>query len=136
MIMKKIFAVSLFLFFCVKGYGQIIVNADGTHSILTGSHIINSNGTVSVQHGSHIVNSDGTVSVQHGSVIVNTNGRHSIILGPPKEDNNNQPLDPLTNNKQRKNQQLYFKGRMNDITSGLDRFDVKRKAKKEERRKK
>lgn len=64
-------------------YGQVIVNPDGTHSVVHGSVIVNPNGTHSVIHGSGsnavIVNPDGTHSVKHGSVIVNPNGTHSTI---------------------------------------------------------
>lgn len=138
--MKKVFAISLFVFFCAEVQGQIIVNADGTHSIQSGSHIINPNGTVSVQHGPHIINSDGSVSVIHNSVIVNNNGSHSTILSPAKKDDNkddsNSSFGLLFNqkrDKQQKKQQFHFKSRMLGAAARLDKFDAERKARKQER---
>ena len=46
------------------GKAQVIVNPDGTHSVLTGNVI---------------VNADGTHSVLHGNILVNPNGTHSVI---------------------------------------------------------
>jgi len=138
--MKKVFAIGLFVFFCAKVQGQIIVNADGTHSIQHGLHIINPNGTVSVQHGPHIINSDGSVSVQHGSVIVHANGSHSTAQGllekDDSKDHRNNSFELLSDqqrNKQQKNQQFYFKGRMAGAAAKLDRVDAQRKARKQEK---
>jgi len=119
--MKKVFAICLFVLVCAKVQGQIIVNADGTHSI---------------QHGSHIINPNGTISVQHGSVIVNTNGGHSTIQGlPGKDDSKDLPNHSLEllSNKQQKNQQLYFKSRMAGAAARLDKVDTERKARKQEK---
>lgn len=139
--MKKVFVISLFIFFYVHVQGQIIVNADGTHSIQHGPHIINPNGTVSVQHGPHIINSDGSVSVKHGSVIVNTNGSHSTVLGQPEKDDNkdnrNHSLELLSNEntkKQQKSHQFYFQSRMMGTAARLDRFDAERKVRKQEKK--
>ncbi|TCK85090.1 hypothetical protein [Albibacterium bauzanense] len=134
--MKKVFAISLFVFFFVNVQGQIVVNADGTHSIQHGPHIINPNGTISVQHGPHIINSDGSVSVKHGSVIVNTNGSHSTILGSERDDSNHS-LELLSNKdaeKQQKSHQFYFQSRMMGTAARLDRFDAERKIRKEEKK--
>jgi len=134
--MKKVFAIFLFVLFCAKVQGQIIVNADGTHSIQHGLHIINPNGTVSVQHGPHIINSDGSVSVQHGSVIVHANGSHSTVQGLPEKDDSKDYRNhsfELLSNKQQKNQQLHFKARMMGAAARLDRVDAERKARKQEK---
>lgn len=112
------------------------MNADGTHSIQSGSHIINPNGTISVQHGPHIINSDGSVSVQHGSVIVNANGNHSTVQGLPEKDDSkdsrNQSFE-LLSNQQQENQQFYFQSRMMGAADRLDRVDAERKARKQEK---
>lgn len=68
----------LWMIFCllcaVNIAGQVIVNSDGSHSIISGNVIINSG-------GSH--------SVKSGNVIINPNGSHTLITGN----------DPLKSNK-------------------------------------
>lgn len=60
---------------------QVVVNPDGSHSVVHGSVIVNPDGTHSTIHGNVIVNSDGTYSTIHGPVVVNPNGTHSILVG-------------------------------------------------------
>ncbi|WP_258862042.1 hypothetical protein [Sphingobacterium spiritivorum] len=62
--MKKLIFTGLLLTCLATVSAQIVVNSDGTHSVVTGSHIINSNGTVSTVHGDHIIGSDGSISVK------------------------------------------------------------------------
>lgn len=77
----KPFLVSIAICFaCAQlGKAQVIVNPDGTHSVVTGNVIVNPNGTHSVIHGNVIVNPNGTHSVLHGNILVNPNGTHSVI---------------------------------------------------------
>jgi metallo-beta-lactamase class B len=62
-------------------HGNVIVNPDGTHSTVHGNVIVNPNGTHSTVHGNVIVNPDGTHSTVHGNVIVNPDGTHSTVHG-------------------------------------------------------
>ncbi|RZJ86909.1 MAG: hypothetical protein EOO20_17255 [Chryseobacterium sp.] len=62
-------------------FSQVVVNSDGTHSIVTGNVIVNPNGTHSVITGNVIVNPNGTHSVIHNNVIVGSDGSHSVIHG-------------------------------------------------------
>ena len=67
----------------------VVVNSDGTHSVIVGNVIVNPDGTHSTIHGSGntkvVVNSDGTHSTVHGSgntkVVVNSDGTHSTVHG-------------------------------------------------------
>ncbi|EFK58795.1 hypothetical protein [Sphingobacterium spiritivorum] len=79
--MKKLIFTGLLLTCLATVSAQIVVNPDGTHSVVSGSHIINSNGTVSAIHGDHIISSDGSISAIHGNHIVNSNGTISAIHG-------------------------------------------------------
>jgi hypothetical protein len=117
---KKIFysAVSLFVG-CYAVAQSIVVNPDGTHSIMahTGnaSTIINSNGghATVINHGSTsiIVNPDGTHSTafNHGSIsiVVSPTGMHSIVFhndGAVKQLSkvNSDELDPIFVSKHEK----------------------------------
>lgn len=70
------------IIFVTDVIGQtVVVNSDGTHSVIHGNVIVNSNGTHSTIHGNVIVNSDGTHSTVHGNVIVNPDGTHSTVHG-------------------------------------------------------
>jgi hypothetical protein len=62
--MKKVLLLLASSIVASGSYAQIIVNPDGTHSVV---------------HGDVIVNPDGTHSVRHGNVIVSPNGRHSTV---------------------------------------------------------
>ena len=62
-----------------KAEGQVVVNSDGTHSVVTGNVVVNSDGTHSVITGNVVVNPNGTHSVIAGNVIVSPNGSHSVI---------------------------------------------------------
>lgn len=100
--MKNLFVLALGVFALPTLGQQIILNPDGTHSVVHGSVIVNPNGTHSTIHqasqhtvvvnpnGTHstmiktgsnaiIVNPNGTHSVKIGSVIVNPDGSHSTI---------------------------------------------------------
>lgn len=66
------------------GRAQVVVNPDGSHSIVTGSVIVNPDGSHSVKSGNIIVNPNGTHSVIAGNVIVNPDGSHSILSGIKK----------------------------------------------------
>lgn len=133
--MKIGISIGAFMLLCSQALGQVVVNADGTHSIQHGPHIINPNGTISVQHGPHIIQSDGTISTTHGSTIVN----------PPESVSSKQELlnanqtgqTHLAGEKlhaQSKNQGAVFKLRLGSAADRLDRFDEERKTRKEERR--
>ncbi|MEJ7559563.1 MAG: hypothetical protein WKF66_14740 [Pedobacter sp.] len=50
--------------FIKSGMAQVIVNSDGSHSLITGNVV---------------VNSDGTHSILNGNILVNPNGTHSLI---------------------------------------------------------
>jgi quinol monooxygenase YgiN len=82
---KYIGAILLCASICLAGleqaHSQVVVNPDGTHSVISGNVIVNPNGTHTVVPGSVIVNPDGTHSVPTGNVIVNPNGTHSVITG-------------------------------------------------------
>lgn len=58
---------------------QVIVNPDGTHSVVHGNVVVNPDGTHSPIHGNVIVNPNGTHSVVQGNVIENSDGTHSTI---------------------------------------------------------
>ncbi len=64
-----------------KGQAQVVVNSDGSHSVVTGNVIVNSDGSHSIMSGNVIVNPNGTHSVIAGNVIINPNGTHSVIAG-------------------------------------------------------
>lgn len=68
------------------GQAQIIVNPDGTHSVVTGNIVVNPNGTHSIIAGNIVVNPDGTHSVMAGNVVVNPNGTHSVLTGKTPAD--------------------------------------------------
>lgn len=58
---------------------QVIVNPDGTHSVVTGNIIVNPNGTHSVVVGNVIVNPNGSHSVIHGNTLVGPDGSHTFF---------------------------------------------------------
>ncbi len=60
-------------------YAQVIVNPDGTHSVVHGSHIVSPDGNISAIHGNHIVGSDGKISVVHGNHIISLDGNISVV---------------------------------------------------------
>lgn len=64
-----------------KAIGQIVVNPDGTHSVVSGNVIVNPNGTHSIVTGNVVVNPNGTHSVIHGNILVGPNGSHSVMHG-------------------------------------------------------
>jgi hypothetical protein len=83
--------ISLFVVMAGKAAGQtVIVNPDGTHTIVTGNVIVHPNGTHSVIHkagdNSVIVGPDGRHTVVMGSkesgtkTIIHPDGRHSVML--------------------------------------------------------
>lgn len=61
------------------GKAQVVVNPDGTHSVVVGNVVVNPDGTHSVIAGNVIVNSNGTHSVIVGNTLVNPDGSHSAI---------------------------------------------------------
>ncbi len=67
--------------FASNAFAQVIVNSDGSHSVVHGNVIVNSDGSHSINTGNVIVNSDGSHSIKTGNVIVNSDGSHSIING-------------------------------------------------------
>lgn len=69
------------------GLAQIVVNPDGTHSIVAGNVAINPDGTHSVIMGNIAINPNGTHSVITGNIIVNPNGTHSVLVGGSQEEN-------------------------------------------------
>lgn len=78
-------------------YGQgVIVNPDGTHSVVTGSIIVNPNGTHSTIHGSVVVNPNGTHSILTGSTLINPNGTTSILTAAQKKDDSNSSFPNTT----------------------------------------
>ncbi|QEC51100.1 hypothetical protein EDD80_101437 [Anseongella ginsenosidimutans] len=83
--MKKILFMALLALGGTMAQAQVVVNPDGSHSVVHGSVIINPNGTHSVIHGSVVVNPDGTHSVLAGPVIINPNGGVSQFLSPNQE---------------------------------------------------
>ncbi len=74
-----VLCVPLWLACTQNGNGQVIVNPDGTHSIVTGNVIVNPNGTHSVIHGNIIVNPNGSHSVIHGNILVGPDGSHTFF---------------------------------------------------------
>lgn len=60
--MKFQLLVILLLFFAVTHGQGVIVNPDGTHSVITGSVIVNPNGTHSILAGSTLINPNGSTS--------------------------------------------------------------------------
>lgn len=67
--------------FTLENYGQgIIVNPDGTHSVVTGNVVVNPDGTHSVINGSTILNPNGTTSTISGSSVISSNGLMSTYL--------------------------------------------------------
>lgn len=67
-------------FACTQvAHGQVIVNPDGTHSVVTGNIIVNPDGTHSVVVGNVIVNSNGSHSVIHGNILVGPDGSHAFL---------------------------------------------------------
>lgn len=77
--MKQLLVFGALIFTCSVLCGQIIVNADGTHSIVAGLHTHNSDGTVSVIHGNHLIHQNGSVSVIPGSPIIDQNDKTSVL---------------------------------------------------------
>lgn len=82
--MKKYFSVILLcapLWFAGTqiAHSQVIVNPDGTHSVVTGNVIINPDGTHSVLVGNVIVNPNGSHSVIHGNILVGPDGSHTFL---------------------------------------------------------
>jgi hypothetical protein len=77
---KSILCTTLVLFLAHHvGRAQVVVNPDGSHSVLAGNVVVNPNGTHSVIAGNVVVNSNGTHSVIMGNVLVNPDGSHSKI---------------------------------------------------------
>lgn len=138
--MKPGIIIGLFMLLCSAVLGQVIVNADGTHSIQHGPHIINPNGTISVQHGPHIIHSDGTVSVDHGSGIINPNGS----ISKKQELLNDDTTAPILHTEETprfsstvtelNNQKFFFNLRLGSAADRLDRLDAERKSRKEDRK--
>lgn len=60
-------------------HSQVIVNPDGTHSVVTGNVIVNPDGTHSVLMGNVIVNPNGSHSVIHGNILVGPDGSHTFL---------------------------------------------------------
>ncbi len=61
---KQLLFFAAFVLFTAVVYGQgVVVNADGTHSVVVGTIAINPNGTHSVIHGNIAVNPDGSHSI-------------------------------------------------------------------------
>ncbi|MGV3706361.1 MAG: hypothetical protein ACO1NU_13380 [Arcticibacter sp.] len=84
---KGVFCLSVIWFsYSAIGQAQIIVNPDGTHSVVTGNIVVNPNGTHSIIAGNIVVNPDGTHSVVAGNVVVNPNGTHSVLTGKTSAD--------------------------------------------------
>lgn len=143
-IMKKVFAIGLFLFICAQLQAQIIINSDGTHSVQHGMHAVNLDGTISAIHGNHLIHSNGTISVIHGSTIVNPNGTVGVQHGIALNDNvamvngffnKKGSKESISNTKFQNKQQVLFRGRMINLSFHLDKADDQEKSKKEEKRK-
>jgi surface antigen len=77
--MKKIVFILVAAFAVGPLCAQVIVNSDGTHSVVHGNVIVNSDGSHTIIQDNVIVNSNGTHSTIHGNVIVNSDGSHTII---------------------------------------------------------
>jgi|GEM_PF-1768141 len=74
---KAIFCLSAIWFSSYAiGQAQIVVNPDGSHSVVIGNIVVNPN---------------GTHSVIMGNIVVNPNGTHSVLIGDPpaNQDGNN-----------------------------------------------
>jgi hypothetical protein len=82
--MKRVFLLLAAIIIAFGSYAQVIVNPDGTHSVVHGDVVVNPNGTHSVIHGNVVVNPNGTHSVIHGNVIVNPDGSYSTAHGRGK----------------------------------------------------
>lgn len=139
-VLKTGVIIGLFMLLCGQALGQVVVNADGTHSIQHGPHIINPNGTISVQHGPHIIHSDGAISVQHGPHTIQPNGTLSVSHGlniinsdgsnSIKHEETPQSSSTITVSNNRK---FIFSLHLGSAADRLERLDVERKTRKEDR---
>jgi hypothetical protein len=124
-VMKIGISIGAFMLLCSQALGQVVVNADGTHSIQHGPHIINPNGTISVQHGPHIIHPDGKISVVHGSTIINSTGDLSLKKDLLSDSNTyrtyriGEPPNPSTITVS-KTQKLFFNLRLGSPADRLD----------------
>lgn len=85
---KSILCTTLVLFLAHHmGKAQVVVNPDGSHSVVVGNVVVNPDGGHSVLVGNVIVNSNGTHSVITGNVLVNPDGTHSAIPAVVKSAN-------------------------------------------------
>lgn len=83
-LIKSVFCLSAIWFSShATGHAQVVVNPDGSHSVVAGNIVINPNGTHSVIAGNVVINPNGTHSVITGNVVVNPNGTHSVLVGNP-----------------------------------------------------
>ncbi len=78
--MKNIL-VACFILFTSNAMSQVIVNSDGSHTIVSGDVIINPDGSHSIKSGNVIINSNGTHSIISGNTIINSDGSHTVRAG-------------------------------------------------------
>ncbi|MGF1925938.1 MAG: hypothetical protein ACQUHE_17320 [Bacteroidia bacterium] len=88
--------------------GQVIVNPDGTHSIVTGNIIVNSNGTHSLVTGNVIVNPNGSHSVIHGNILVGPDGSHNFLSERKKRQLGKEVGLANSSKKSLKNREQWF----------------------------
>lgn len=107
----------IFSLFSLENYAQgIIVNPDGTHSVVSGSVVINSNGTHSTISGSTIINPNGTVSTISGSSVIGSNGSVSTFIKPFEQKNDSSPFTFSTTETRRSS---YRTGRFELTSAGF-----------------
>ena len=75
---KGFFTLVLLAGIAVRSHAQVIVNSDGSHSVIHGNTIVNSNGSHSIVHGDRIVHSEGSRIVVYGNVTVNSDGMRIV----------------------------------------------------------
>lgn len=116
------------------GQAQIVVNPDGSHSVVAGNVVINPNGTHSVIAGNVMVNPNGTHSVITGNIVVNPNGTHSVLVGnaPASSDHANTLLQ---DGSQDKNTSYMRPENLGNRSVTWFEYRQARLARKEERRK-
>lgn len=86
MLLRYSFIICFIAITCLVNGQGIVVNPDGTHSVVHGNIVVNPNGTHSVVHGNVVVNANGTHSVLVGfdkpgstGIIMSPDGKHSVI---------------------------------------------------------
>lgn len=86
---------AILILFAQSAISQIVINSDGSHSVVTGNVIVNSDGSHSIISGNVVVNPNGSHSIIAGNVLLNSNGTHSVF---PNNINSNNDYHTNTHN--------------------------------------